>query len=317
MNARRFTLTLLLTGAATTFGATAAPAADWGYDDGKKPATAATPAPAAEGLKAAPAASLFARPQAPVKPQVKPAATAKKPAQHAGTKSGAKAPSGSSQDAVDDWIALYDMASKEPLAEEQKERIRTELQHKLASDQRADVMSILSFWPATEKEIESNDQQKKNFAALFRALLRFQSKSKNLNSDDGEILPEVLGPERIALPGDPPLGEEAVDAYADMACFMYEQRHPGKSVDAVDNRAIFASVICQKYSNAPTPTAKKAMANFALSWARFRIGYDAAGEEQKQKLLSSLEAGSRPEVNSAGTLVEQILQQGPWAHAHI
>ncbi len=220
---------------------------------------------------------------------------------------------GSDGEAVSDWLELLNLASKQPLDDDQKSRFRSQLQQKLQTDRRAEVLSILKFWPQAAKDISFGIDQREGFASLFRALLRFESKSKQLSAEDGVILAEVLGAERIALPGDPPLTEEAVDAYADMACFMYEQRHPGKTIDAIDNRTIFASVICQKYNNAPTPTAKKAMANFALSWAKFKIAWADAGPPQREQLLASLEAGTKPPAELNAKVVDLIINAGPWA----
>ncbi|HEY9718217.1 MAG TPA: hypothetical protein V6C69_12160 [Trichormus sp.] len=220
---------------------------------------------------------------------------------------------GSDEDAITDWLELLSLSSKQPLDDDQRSRFRSQLLHKLGTDRRQEVISILKFWPQTAQEIKYGIDQREGFASLFRALLRFESKSKQLSAEDGVILPEVLGAERIALPGDPPLTEDAVDAYADMACFMYEQRHPGKTIDAIDNRTIFASVICQKYNNAPSPSAKKAMANFALSWAKFKIAWADAGPPQREQLLASLEAGSKPPAELNAKVVDLIINAGPWA----
>jgi hypothetical protein len=121
----------------------------------------------------------------------------------------------------------------------------------------------------------------------------------------------------VAVPGDPPLTEEAIDAYADMACFMYEQRHPGKTIDATDNRAIFASVICNKFSEAPTASDRKAVANFALSWAKFKIAWMRASSEKREEMLSHLEAGSKSANESNDQLIDLIIRSGPWSHAKI
>jgi len=315
---------------------------DWGYSDTKN---TQKPNPVTE-LKAAPAQSLNALPTPPRK-KTAPVAAHPVPAPKPKPKSTegnyfsrtkAAVPVNSSpettkssnsrstqdhvtpstsgdrdEDAIVDWLELFNLASKEPLAEEQKARIRLQLQHKLQSDRRNEVLSILKFWPATAQEISYGIDQKEGFITLFRALLRFQSRSKKLAAEDSTILPEVLGPERIALPGDPPLTEDAVDAYADMTCFMYEQRHPGKTIDAIDNRTIFASVICQNYTKAPSAAAKKAMANFALSWAKFKIAWADAGPPQRDRLLASLEAGSKPPAELNAKIVDMIITSGPWA----
>lgn len=288
------------------------------------PKPAAAPAnaagmPSAATAKPSPPAEVnyFVRTKPPSSSAAAPPAKAKSSHNAAAASASASEPEskseGSDEEAVTDWLELLNLASKQPLDDDQKSRFRSQLQHKLQSDRRTEVLSILKFWPQAAQEIAYGIDQREGFASLFRALLRFESKSKELSAEDGVILPEVLGAERIALPGDPPLTEEAVDAYADMACFMYEQRHPGKTIDAIDNRTIFASVICQKYNTAPSATAKKAMANFALSWAKFKIAWADAGPPQREQLLASLEAGTKPPAELNAKVVDLIINAGPWA----
>ncbi len=128
------------------------------------------------------------------------------------------------------------------------------------------------------------------------------------------MLSEVLGPERISVAGDPPLTEDSVDAYGDMACFLYEQAHPGKSVDAVDNRAIFASVIANKFNDAPTPNDKRAMANFALTWAKFKVMWLSADQTDRVTLLEQVASGKVPALQKqvSDPLVSEIFSHGPW-----
>src|ERR1700683_1429022 len=95
---------------ATTIGAAASSAAEWGYDDGKKPAGQAQQPENGQALKAAPAQSLFAR--TAKKPALTPA---KAPGTHAAAKAPVKPASvsdGNSTQAITDWIELYDLASK-------------------------------------------------------------------------------------------------------------------------------------------------------------------------------------------------------------
>ena len=214
--------------------------------------------------------------------------------------------------AADDWIELYNLVSKEPLSDEQKSRLRAALLNDIKSGHRDDLAAIVQYWPSVKDLMEKHPLSQEGFAALFRALLRFQTRSKK--SADADRVAEVLGPERIAHPGDPPLTEEAVDAYADMACFMYEQNHPGKTIDATDNRAIFASVIMKKYEEAPTPKDQRAMANFALTWAKFKISWALASDEGRQGLVKSLEAGTKPPHQPGDELIDRIIRGGPWAH---
>jgi len=301
-------------------------AADWGYDNeaqapkppqpSKRPVTL----PASDqGKHAAPNAvelkATAAKPLNVVKQATK------QPANAAGKTSVKTAidlkPGSASQDtrinAIEDWLELFGLVAKEQLSQEQKDRFRQGLEHKLKTAQGKDVYEILDYWPDVQQHIGASLDEKEAFASLFRALLRFENRSKSICQDDASILSELLGPERIAVPGDPALTEDSVDAYGDMACFMYEQSHAGKTVDAIDNRTVFAAVICGKFEHAPTPADKRAMANFALTWARFKVTYLLAGESERQILLQQVQAG-KPAMSKEGkaSLVSAIFAHGPW-----
>ncbi len=308
-------------------------AADWGYDDSKQPAE----------LKASPAKSLQPRTGNPANPfsrtpspqstvpttaAVAPPArslTKTAPPSHPPTKSNPHSPSatkskpaasaGKGTPAIEDWIELYDLVSKEQVTAEQKERYRAALAHKLTTPRGAEVSQISEFWPEVRGRIKTNEDQKAAFAAFFRALLRFVTKSKTVTEDDSTILSELLGPERIAVPGDPPLTEDSVDAYGDMACFLYEQAHPGKSVDAIDNRTVFASVIARKYTEAPTEKDKKAMSNFSLSWSKFKVMWLSANESDRKQLYEQIAMGKPPASDIKDPLITTIFANGPW-HSH-
>ncbi|RTL44125.1 MAG: hypothetical protein EKK48_07515 [Candidatus Melainabacteria bacterium] len=265
-------------------------------------------------LKASPAALT-----APAKP------TAHPPAKPSSTKSTARGSTptptaksraavspGKSNGAIEDWIELFELVSKEQVTAEQKARYREALAHKLTTERGAEVSQITTFWPEVRGRIKNNEDEKTAFASLFRALLRFVLKSKNVTEDDSTILSELLGPERISVPGDPPLTEDSVDAYGDMACFMYEQSHPGKSVDAIDNRTVFASVIARKYSEAPTEKDKRAMSNFSLSWAKFKVMWLAANESDRKQLYEQIAMGKPPASDIKDPLVTAIFANGPW-----
>jgi hypothetical protein len=329
----------------------AAWAADWGYDESKQPAElkaspakslhpksagnpfARTPAAkpastsvnepteAIEGMSAGGAGSLMPLKATPAQTSIapKPAvhAPAKAPVRATGkvpasVKTRAAASPGKSNGAVEDWIELFDLVSKEQVTAEQKTRFREALAHKLTTDRGAEVTQITAFWPEVRGRIKNSEDEKTAFASLFRALLRFVLKSKNLTEDDSTILNELLGPERISVPGDPPLTEDSVDAYGDMACFMYEQSHPGKSVDAIDNRTVFASVIARKYSEAPTEKDKRAMSNFSLSWAKFKVMWLAANEADRKQLYEQIAMGKPPASAVKDPLVTAIFANGPW-----
>jgi hypothetical protein len=161
----------------------------------------------------------------------------------------------------------------------------------------------------------ADPEQKQAFASLFRALLRFESRAKLLPRTEAEILPIVLGPEKVVVPGEPPLTEEALDAYADMTCFLYEQKTPGKTIDSQENRAIFASVICNKYNQAPTAADRRAVANFALTWAKFKVAWLAAPPEHQAELIKSWETKIKLPDRESDKLIKLVLLTGPWATA--
>jgi hypothetical protein len=314
----------------------AALAADWGYDDSKKQTE----------LKASPAQSLhpksanpFARTPAPsaapaadtdspvpLKATPSTASLAPKPAAHPAAKAAPKsAPKGAAaakskpataagkgNAVVEDWIELYELVSKEQITADQKARYKEALAHKLTTPRGVEVSQISEFWPEVRGRIKTSEDQKAAFAALFRALLRFVLKSKSVTEDDSTILNELLGPERIAVPGDPPLTEDSVDAYGDMTCFMYEQAHPGKTVDAIDNRTVFASVIARKYTEAPTEKDKRAMSNFALSWSKLKVMWLSANEADRKQLSENIAMGKPPPSDMKDPLITTIFANGPW-----
>jgi hypothetical protein len=332
-------------------GPTSALAADWGYDDSKKPTELkASPAKSLSGKTASPGASQTAAPQkgtsqksgnpfsrtpAPQTEEAPATATASPlpatpaashPASHtpshpqgktpahatAATKSKPAVSAGKATPAIEDWIELYELVSKEQITADQKARYKEALEHKLTTPRGIEVSQISEFWPEVRGRIKSNDDQKAAFAAFFRSLLRFVLKSKNVTEDDSTILNELLGPERIAVPGDPPLTEDSVDAYGDMACFLYEQAHPGKSVDAIDNRTVFASVIARKYTEAPTDKDKRAMSNFSLTWSKFKVMWLSANESDRKQLYEQVAMGKPPNADIKDPLITTIFAHGPW-----
>jgi len=311
-------------------------AADWGYDDSKQPTELkASPAKSLHPKSAnpfartpAPSAAPAADADAPVPLKATPstASLAPKPAAHPATKAATKAApkgataakskpaaaSGKSTPVVEDWIELYELVSKEQITADQKTRYKEALAHKLTTARGVEVSQISEFWPEVRGRIKTSEDEKAAFAAFFRALLRFVLKSKNVSEDDSTILNELLGPERIAVPGDPPLTEDSVDAYGDMACFMYEQSHPGKSVDAIDNRTVFASVIARKYTEAPTDKDKRAMSNFSLSWSKFKVMWLSANEADRKQLYEQIAMGKPPASDIKDPLITTIFANGPW-----
>lgn len=225
------------------------------------------------------------------------------------------APVGNADDKriVSEWLEFLQVASKEPLSEQMKADVRKELQIRIAQGDKAQIFSIHQFWPQSKRMIDQGQDQRESFAALFRALLRFTCRTSQTPVLSPVLVSQLIGPERVLLPGDPPLTDDAIDAYADMACFMYEQQNPGKSIDAVDNRAIFASVICNKYTQAPSPADKKAMANFALTWSKFKASWAIAGQERKEQLVAAMQNKAPKGSVSDDELIDLILKTGPWA----
>jgi hypothetical protein len=227
-------------------------------------------------------------------------------------------PGDRNEQALHYWIKLFEFAGSQPLTAEQKEQINQRLKSKLSSPQAADVTGILQFWPRVESAAAASPEQKDNYKGLLRALLRLsERKSEQSDPDYAGLIGEVLGPTRVAAPGTPPLTEDAIEAYADMACFLYEQGHPGKTVNADDNRMVFAGVIRNKFMEAPSEKDKNAMANFDLTWSRFKILWTGADEQGRQKLLAAW--GHKSTAGGAerkDPTLEAVLNNGPWSHAN-
>lgn len=332
-----------------------APAADWGYEDqpparkagaqhpveeasasgfarslvpgksapppGKKPAAAGIkPAAAASGMKpvGSGTSAIKPKPDAKNKPHGVPSPVKNEEA-------------GAPQGVVDRdkqaaicWLQLFQGSSKEHLSFEYQKRIEKYMLNKaaLGGKNSDEVLSILKFWPKFIFQLKGKPELEFQYADLFRALLRIrQGQScetlalEGPDKSDSELISELLGPERIAVSGNPPLTEAAINAYADMACFIYEQQHDGKTIDANDNRALFARVVADKFKEAPTDQDRKAMANFDLVWAKFKIVWFSSNEKTRQVLLQKLVktgAGSTLTV-AKEPVMEQILSTWPWA----
>ena len=289
---------------ATTTGAWAAPpSTDWGYNSTAK-------VPPAE-------------------------ANAKKPYAHRMTSMlpAATAPIEKEKDkqtrAVESWLELYQLVSLDnELTENQQKLIHQSLYAKLMAGQSADVLGILEFWPTVKRVCQLMPNQQGNYKDLFKSLMRLQLRSAHANESSlsqtaiGELeaMSQLLGPERVAVQGEPPLTDSAIQAYADMACFIFEQNHPGRTVDAEDNRTMFANVICDKYRNAPDGAAREAMLNFDLTWAKFKILWTKGNTEDHQQMLAQWNTGAkpamacptvkRPPVNDL--TLATVLNNGPW-----
>jgi hypothetical protein len=228
----------------------------------------------------------------------------------------AKANAQKEQQIVKRWLELYSLVAPEKLTADQETHLSKAIAKGLNGAQKSDWEAIQSFWPLVQKETKDKPEQKDNFRDLFRSLMRLQLRNDE-SSGASAVLAEVLGPVRVAVPGNPTLYEDAVEAYADMACFMYTVNHPGKTVDGLENRTIFAAVIYRKFNEAPTLSDKIAMVNFALKWSKFKILYNDANEEQKSQLVERISGKAQPgsKMSLSDPALDAALAHGPWVKA--
>lgn len=221
------------------------------------------------------------------------------------------------------WLHLFQGISKQTLSTAEQRRIEAYLHGKLELGGKTadEVFAILKFWPQVSSAIDSKPELENAYADLFRALLRIRERNIERldvpNSDlhsDSDLITELLGMERLAVSGDPPFAEDAVNAYADMACFVYEQSHPGKTVDASDNRALFARVVADKFRTAPGDAEKRAMSRFDLSWAKFRIVWEGSDEATRKELLLKLSKSGAASTLAVrrDPVLENTLASWPW-----
>lgn len=287
----------LLSAALLSGGGVPAWADDWGYD---KPQEVKPMRAVAQPISAAkqPAHTTVAARVAPTAPRTavtaprtgatSPALKAPKPVSPTSSVASSKA-----DYATACWAQIYQLSSGKKLSDEQKKRLN-EVVSKAPKGQ-----AVTVFWPRLTEYLSSHSEQKENYIRLLRALLRWRSRTllataggaapSAVAKEEAGLIAEVLGPERVAVQGSPAFSEEAVEAYADMACFLYEQNNPGKTIDAFDNRAMFASVVCEKFRNAPTEKDKRAMAAFDLAWAKFKVAWESADEAKRKEMLTMLQ----------------------------
>lgn len=230
--------------------------------------------------------------------------------------------------AVEAWLEIYQLVSMDnELTEDQQKRIQQSLYAKLMTGQSAEVLSVMEFWPTVKRMCQLMPSQLENYKDLFKALLRLELRTAQANranladkaSSELEVIAQLLGPERIAVPGDPPLTDAAIQAYANMACFIFEQNHPGRTVDAEDNRAVFANVICDRYRKAPDGPSREAMLNFDLTWAKFKILWTKGTEADRQQMLAQWNTAGKPAETPAvkrppvsDMTLAAVLNNGPW-----
>jgi len=260
--------------------------------------------------------SPFARTPVPIAAPPAGGAAAKAPGKTAATKTGAPKSStakagtkyGAEQAASpalieECWAQVYELAGGQKLDPQQRAELNSLVESELKGTQaqQEQARAVTKFWPKLTDYLTAREAQRTNYSALLRALLRFRSrnlaaeaegaKAEDAVTNEFNLISEVLGPQRLTVPGAVPFSEEAVNAYSDMACFIYELRNPGKTVDAVDNRAVFAAAVSEKFKSAPTKRDQQAMAAFDLSWAKFKIVWMQADDKQKEILKMALLGG--------------------------
>lgn len=197
------------------------------------------------------------------------------------------------QIALGEWMELLLLITDDPGAQPDKRLWEQALQKSLSEKGGYKLLSISSFWPDLKSYIDKHPGQDENYRFLLRSLLRHEAEARRLSgqaSGFSDLLFEVLGPEAISVQSEskiPSLSESVVHAYCDMACLMYEQRNPGKTVDADDNRLTFTKVIKDKFTNAPGDKERLAMLNFDLTWAKFRILWAGLNAKERKTLLAN------------------------------
>lgn len=216
------------------------------------------------------------------------------------------------QQALTYWLQLCSFVSPQTTTEEDSTLLKEHLLQCLDSPQSDNYLAINIFWPKVRSACQGQPDLLENYRDLFRSLFRLLAR-RSASDKQAQVLAELLGPSRIAVAGNPPLTEDAINAYADMACFVYEQQHPGKSLDAADNRFTFAQVVRNKFTTAPTTKDKLAMINFDLSWAKFKILWSLADQRQKQLLLAQWQPSASNQKPKASAILDLVLNSGPWA----
>lgn len=228
------------------------------------------------------------------------------------------------QQAARCWVQLFQTCNKQAMDYTQQKRVEAYLLGKARSSpaHAQELSSILKFWPRLMHELRNKPEMEMHYSDLFRALLRLREKAGSEKiqvdgspySSDADLITELLGLERVAVPGDPAFSEDAVTAYADMAIFIYEQKHAGRTIDGPDNRTMFAKVVVEKFRAAPTDNDRRAMASFDLAWAKFKIIWFDSNQETQQLLLSKLvEKGAASSLTvTKNPLLETVLSNWPW-----
>jgi len=209
-------------------------------------------------------------------------------------------------------VDFFELAALHSLSPDQKQDLKLFLSPTTKDSKFSEWAKVSAFMPDVNERVNEQSQDANDFGQLFRALLRLICSPGTLPKAQITVVENIIGPARIAVEGTPSLSEEAVNGYLDMACFMYEQKNPGKTVDADDNRLVFAHVIKDKFNEAPTEKDKLAMANFALTWYKFKVSYDVASKEERALLVQDLDERKSLAKITAHSLTAKILSNGPW-----
>lgn len=228
----------------------------------------------------------------------------------------------------DCWMELFAVCASSPVDDDRKDLENLAI---LAADQKKELRDFLQkrqdlpqyaalepIWKGLRGKVLTELDYKDSYRLLFRALLRHAlgDPRSNLSKTEKEMFQMLLGPARISEMGPPVLTEDAINAYADMTCFLFQKRKPDRSIDGEENRQVFADVIKQRYQQAPNLQAKQAMCNFDLTWACFRCRYlalDEAGQARLSKLMASGEGKGELKAELTNPQTLKIFALGPWS----
>lgn len=222
------------------------------------------------------------------------------------------------------WVQLFQTCAKEKMDYVQQKQAEAYIVAKahMGEKQTQEVRSILKFWPKLINDLRDKPDMEMHYADLFKALLRLHERTdtEKVNvpgspySSDADLIGQLLGLQRTAVAGDPSFSEDAVNAYADMAVFIYEQQHDGRTIDANDNRTLFAKVVVEKFNRAPTPADQRAMASFDLSWSKFKVLWFSSDASTRKLLLAKLmNTGANSSLSvRKDPLLEIVMANWPW-----
>ena len=229
------------------------------------------------------------------------------------------------QQAARCWLQLFQVVSKERMDYPEQKKLEAYMigKGRLGEKENQELRSILKFWPKLMHDLRDKPELELHYSDLFKALLRLHERvstektnvSGSEYSSDSDMITHLLGLQRIAVNDETiPFTEDAVNAYADMAFFIYEQTHAGRTIEASDNRTLFAKVVVEKFNRAPTDNDRRAMASFDLAWAKFKIIWNSSDESTHKLLMEKLVksgAGSTLSVTK-DPLLDLVLANWPW-----